>query len=128
VEVNIGSGKVNIMARQTRILIWGKRILVRRKTQFGLTENGFCLVKGYLVSAKTDFASEKVNCILARKSILVFRKTDFAWAILILRVVISLGKRSFVLGENGFWFEGVQIFGWANGGFDFANDNSYGRK
>jgi len=51
---------------------------------------------------------------------LVFGKTDFAWTILISRVEIALGKRSFVLGENGFWFRGVQIFGWANGGFDFS--------
>ena len=97
-----------------------------------LRENGFCLSDFDFVSgnlnlslAKTDFASEKVNCILARKSILVFGKIDFAWVILISQAVISLGKRSFVLGENGFWFGGVQIFGWTNGGFDFANDNSY---
>ena len=52
-------------------------------------------------------------------------KTNFAWAILISQMVISLGKSSFVLGEKGFRFGRVRIFGWAKGGFDFANDNSY---
>ena len=53
-------------ARRKRIFFRGNLILVRRETQFGLRENGFCL------------------------------------AILIAGAVISLGKRSFVLGENGF--------------------------
>ena len=52
-----------------------------------------CGKKGHLPSVKTDFASEKVNCGLVGKSILAFGKMDFAWAILISRDVISLGKK-----------------------------------
>ena len=97
-EVNIGSGKVYFSVV---------------KDHFLLGDNGFCFGESHF------WLGGKVNLGLG--------ETDFAWAILILRVVIPFGKRPFVLGENGFWSGGMQIFGWANGGFDFANDNSYRR-
>ena len=80
------------------------------KVNIGLGKVYFFLGKGHFWSRKRGFASGKVNFGLAGKPIWVGGKRDFVSAILIPRVVISLGKRSFCLSENKCGFRGAQFW------------------